>query len=871
MSFLGDPVVGPDARRLLSIMAVAAVAALAVCAPDVHSAPLGAHVITTIADSGPGTLRQAILDSNASPESDLITFALSGCSPVCVIRPSIALPPLLGGNIVLDGFSQAGAQEPSAGSPALLKVAIDGSDVDNQNGLNIASGSNVVRGLAIYGFGGNGIAIGGPDATSNRVWGNHIGLDAAGQGLASRRPNGLDGVFMGLGARSNLIGGDLLTERNVISGNGWDGVGVHGADTLNNQIRGNLIGLDATGAVAVPNDLDGVRLYGGAGPLQVGVADDLGQRNVISGNGRDGIRMAGEGTQALHADGNLIGTSWTGFAALGNAGDGVHALDGARTIVLGSASTPALGLISGNGGHGVHFENVAGATIFRHFIGVDGSGTVALPNEDGIRVVDTPGVSIGGNETGLGNLISGNRGAGIVFSGSATTNCTVEGNRIGVNVSATAALGNGQGGVRILAGANDNGVGGPLERGNLIAGNTGSAVEIDGAGTDANKVRGNFLGTNPDIATGLGNSDAGVHVHGGAVDTQIGGMREGDGNVIAGNAVGISLQNASGSLVFFNWIGAESESADRLGNATAGLRIEDGSTGTYSQGNEIAFNGEEGVLILGAPTQGNRLLNERIHDNGGRGIRLGSGAHGGIAPPVLISYSLPSRTVTGNGCPGCGVEVFSDAADEGAEPLAVGSVNAGGAFSLVLPAAPSHAFLTAIVTDATFGSSAFAEPLPAVASTPTPTETATHSATPTPTATDTLTPSPTATATPTISPTTTPTGSPTTTPTGSPTTTSTPTATVTGAATATASPAATVTATDTPSATATTTAAASATATATGSGPATATPSPTPTLAPATGTPTSSATVPPGATATRTPPTNAPPESWRIWLPYLLR
>ena len=277
------------------------------------AAPAAVHAVTSTADSGPGTLRQAMLDANASSGTDRIEFNLPGCSPVCVIHPTIALPVITGGGIEIDGFSQPGSAPPTLSSPAVIRVALDGTDVENNNGLSIASPGNVVKGLAIYAFGWNGIAIGGPDAQSNTVWGNHIGLTATGIGLGSRRPNKFEGVFIGLGARSNTIGGDLLTQRNVISGNDFDGVAVHGAETRFNHITGNFIGPDASGTSKVPNAWDGVRLYGGAQQSRVGVIDHLGQRNVISGNDRDGVRLAGADTSAS-LDGNLIGTTADGGA-----------------------------------------------------------------------------------------------------------------------------------------------------------------------------------------------------------------------------------------------------------------------------------------------------------------------------------------------------------------------------------------------------------------------------------------------------------------------------------------------------------------------------------------------------------------------------
>ena len=51
--------------------------------------------VTTTADDGPGSLRQLILDANARPGPDMISFAIPGApGTVHTIRPLSPLPPL---------------------------------------------------------------------------------------------------------------------------------------------------------------------------------------------------------------------------------------------------------------------------------------------------------------------------------------------------------------------------------------------------------------------------------------------------------------------------------------------------------------------------------------------------------------------------------------------------------------------------------------------------------------------------------------------------------------------------------------------------------------------------------------------------------
>ena len=88
-----------------------------------------------------------------------------------------------------------------------------------------------------------------------------------------------------------------------------------------------------------------------------------------------------------------------------------------------------------------------------NFIGTDVTGTLALGNGgDGMTIemgassnfiggVDT---NSGGSLAGLGNVISANKGNGILITGAGATGMQIEGNDIGTNLSGSAALGNGR-------------------------------------------------------------------------------------------------------------------------------------------------------------------------------------------------------------------------------------------------------------------------------------------------------------------------------------------------------------------------------------------------------------------------------------------
>ena len=90
------------------------------------------------------------------------------------------------------------------------------------------------------------------------------------------------------------------------------------------------------------------------------------------------------------------------------------------------------------------------------------------------------------------------------------------------------ALGNMSVGLSISDGASSNTIGGTSSiASNIISGNSGDGVDIDGSGTSANVVVENFVGTDPNIDAGLGNSVVAAPMLDDASDNTIGGTTSG--------------------------------------------------------------------------------------------------------------------------------------------------------------------------------------------------------------------------------------------------------------------------------------------------------------------------------------------------------
>src|SRR3990172_2279239 len=181
------------------------------------------YTVINVNDSGDGSLRWAITQANASIGFDTIEFNIPGGGVQTIGLTSASLP-WIKDPVHIDGYSQPGAVEASAGGVAQLMIVLDGHLLPvslANSGLFLFSSGSTIEGLSIDNFPGNGIVIDSHywlSAEDNVVRGNHIGTNW--NATSSSVGNGYSGIYIGFGATGNVIGGDTDAERNVISGNG---------------------------------------------------------------------------------------------------------------------------------------------------------------------------------------------------------------------------------------------------------------------------------------------------------------------------------------------------------------------------------------------------------------------------------------------------------------------------------------------------------------------------------------------------------------------------------------------------------------------------------------------------------------------------
>ena len=555
---------------------------------------------------------------------------------------------------------------------------------DNATG-NIIGGTTTAARNIISGSASHGVYITG--ANGNTVLGNYIGTDVTG---TIDLGNTGSGVYIENSANTT-VGGSVASARNVISGNEGSGVVITGASSTVNVIVGNYIGTNAAGTGDLGNTLNGVQLIAGANANQVG-GIAAGQRNVISGNDQNGIRIEGTGTNANLIQGNYIGTDVTGSIDRGNSIQGISVVFSATGNILGGDAAGAGNVVSGNNFDGINITFANGNFVRGNTIGLAVNGNTALGNSRWGVYLDSSSTTVG--STASRNIISGN-GIGGVGIGSGTTLNLVIGNYIGTDITGTLDRGNVSHGVQILN-AGTNTIGGTSAgAGNLISGNNGYGVQITGAGSTGNTVQGNYIGTNAAGTGAIPNDNGGVTVVSGASGTAIGGETAGMGNLISGNfQSGITIDASSLTTVQGNYIGVDATGTVALPNFF-GVTITNASNNNLIGGsNPGARNVISGSLIpwdLTNPNANGISINGNSTLNRIQGNRIGTNAAGTAAIPN-----------TGRGIYVIGNSNTMGSDDNGINDLTEGNLISGNGHEGVQFAGISNAFRGNLVgTDAT--------------------------------------------------------------------------------------------------------------------------------------------------------------------------
>jgi hypothetical protein len=470
-------------------------------------------------------------------------------------KPTPLFPPSSGAGSIIDGlainrFGGAGIKISTAGGNTVYGCFIgtdpSGTIARGNKGPGILitdSSTNTIRGRffaspgdLISGNAGGGIVIQGSNSAGNVVAQTYIGTTVSG---FAPLPNTSYGVLITGAAHGNTIGGTFVTDPDVISCNGFSNVELTGAAT-GNLVTGNHIGVNASGTAVLAGNVSGVTIDGA--PANTVGGTTAAARNVIAG-GADDVTIENSGATGNLVEGNYLGTDWTGSVTVeGSATASVGVLiKGASSNTIGGTLAVAGNLISGhaytdnatNISYGVEITGVNAATptsynqVEGNTIGLDASGSLKVPNDYGVYILDASYNIIGGSTSGAGNVISGNDRVGVTIltdaSAYAATGNQIVDTVIGTNgshapdgttfpnplIQSFHALGNGSNGVSVV-----NSPGTEI-LGNVIGENTGDGVSLLSSGgsqsyTDLTLVERNYIGVNGFDSAALPNTGNGV-------------------------------------------------------------------------------------------------------------------------------------------------------------------------------------------------------------------------------------------------------------------------------------------------------------------------------------------------------------------------
>lgn len=663
---------------------------------------MAVFAVSNALDAGAGSLREAILQANATAGPDSIQFTIPTNSPA-KLELNQPLPPITD-PVSIEGASLPGylagkrfeighstisflnynaldLQAPSTvrglaitravtnqggrvtGNGIRLSAGSNGSVIEynyvgltasqasgsgNSLGINVVSSGNTIRANVIGANTGGGIAVSG---SNNVIVGNRIGTDSAG---SAARGNAGPGVAFYAGASNNVLGGPLEADRNVVSANTTGVLVDSPLDIVGNVIEGNYIGTTASGMNAMGNNV-GIGVNGGR--------DTVIRRNVVASSTFSGITFGTNKAQNTTLLSNRIGMNAAGSAALLNGDYAINISAGIDGVQVGAAGEG--NWLIGGGGATKSIVN-HGSTVNSDCINITYRGNVfgILPN--GNLAGDTGYALSGGDQ--VGNIQVGGPGAsdGNKFAGPSVAyisfsdgqNNSFQNNWFGLSLDGTAGLGSTQ-----TAVASDNPtavIGNKFARAvNLLQVNSGAETQIAnntfGLNAEGNAI---ISGT----TTGIGGNVSESGIQGNTFAGMTGTAISVAGNpMITANRFGtdvtgmIGLTTAYGISVLSTGatIGGSSQGAGNLfGKITSTAVNLSDSTGVVVAGNSFGMNADRSVgfntvyAIRGSALATPTIGGPGSHDGnvfGSLGTAISLDNTGAVIQGNLIG--LPSRPV----------------------------------------------------------------------------------------------------------------------------------------------------------------------------------------------------------------------------------
>ncbi len=511
---------------------------LALCLLAAASASATTFNVVNDADSGAGSLRQAILDANGSPGRDEIISDWR-----IEIRPLSSLP------VITD-------------SVLMRSVTLDGSSAGAADGLVFTSSENDVHGLEVRNFAGNGVVFRG--GGKNLMGEFSISMNG-GNGLVFENSTDNKGGVLWDPHNNSRSTGQFF-------GNGGYGILITGGSaridlytaSLGRPIGNGKAGLRAVDASELKLDSLSSATNGGNGIELLNVTQSslsnlrTGRAIGLAGNGNQGYGIWIDGGSNISVTMRSTADAKGGIRAAnvselqidarvaGSAGNAIEVVN----VTKGSIVNFTIGLDElnhplGNDGHGIFIEGGSDISVT--------NGQVTHCGGDGMRVLHSPRVKVsnfdsrenGGNGLALfgasDGVLEAVQSFRMTLAYNGANGLLLADGCIRNQMSRISSFSNHEAGVRIENSAQ-----------NTLAGSSvylnGVGIVITGSPSVGNAIRSSAIGFDDDYSGSNGNKGDGIRIADGASGNVLGTDAEGN-SIVQNGGVGIRIESGSGNSV----------------------------------------------------------------------------------------------------------------------------------------------------------------------------------------------------------------------------------------------------------------------------------------------------------------------------------
>ena len=520
-------------------------------------------VVTNLNDSGVGSFREAIIqsnesDSNTAPSIDSDPALRTYITSINNLLTAYNVPiETFTGSFIfftITGTIQLESNLPDItssviilSSPELFPVTINcncnagltlangsaGSFVigltitnSSSNGLNLNDDRNLILHCTVTKNNGNGILV-----TSNH---NYIGLNPNNFSVFTANRisgNGKNGIKF-VGANNNTV------IKNRILRNGQNGI--HFKNATKNTVGGTVY-TNSVGKTNNPTGSEGT-------VTPVFIIPPLG--NQISANNHNGVYLQKSNANVFY--GNFIGTNYNGNKAKGNQFNGVLIEESNATVFRGCdiKQDPFVyyNVVSGNKLNGIHVKNSNETVIQGNFAGINAGNSFSVANgHNGLLVSKSSKTTIVGGPIPLGNNFSGNNKNGIKVSDEASGFLSYN------SFCGLAAFGgvvpNNKNGIYVTSSGLNNRI-----RTNVLSGNIKNGLKLSGKANHIN-VDPDLCGTTTNGESSLPNNGSGLVLSGQANNNFIGSQETSviPNSTFSGNKInGITISECAHDNVIYH-------------------------------------------------------------------------------------------------------------------------------------------------------------------------------------------------------------------------------------------------------------------------------------------------------------------------------